>query len=88
MSYDAQGRLLNATLLVSRLPTTRDLPPIETIIVEVPCEDGPYGARIVGEPSIVPAAAAITNAIAEAVGARLHEVPATPERILKELGKI
>ena len=88
MVYDDDGRLLNGNLLDYRLPTTRDLPPIETIIVEVPSEEGPYGARIVGEPSIVPAAAAITNAIAEAVGARLHEVPATPERILKELRKI
>ncbi|MDP2675076.1 MAG: xanthine dehydrogenase family protein molybdopterin-binding subunit [Dehalococcoidia bacterium] len=88
MVYDDKGRLLNANLLDYRLPTTRDLPPIETIIVEVPCEDGPYGARIVGEPSIVPGPAAVANAIAEAVGARLHEIPATPERILKALGKI
>ena len=88
MLYDDQGHLLNANLLDYRLPTTRDLPPIETIIVEVPSEDGPYGARIVGEPSIVAGAAAVTNAIDEAVGARLREVPATPERILKTLGKI
>jgi CO/xanthine dehydrogenase Mo-binding subunit len=88
MLYDDEGRLLNANLLDYRLPTTRDLPPIETIIVEVPSEDGPYGARIVGEPSIVAGAAAVTNAIDEAVGARLREVPATPERILKTLGKI
>ncbi|MFB3093325.1 MAG: xanthine dehydrogenase family protein molybdopterin-binding subunit, partial [Dehalococcoidia bacterium] len=88
MLYDDQGHLLNANLLDYRLPTTRDMPPIETIIVEVPSEDGPYGARIVGEPSIVAGAAAVTNAIDEAVGARLREVPATPERILKTLGKI
>ncbi len=88
MLYDDQGRLLNANLLDYRLPTTRDLPPIETIIVEVPSEDGPYGARIVGEPSIVAGAAAVVNAIDEAIGVRLYEVPATPERILKTLGKI
>ena len=88
MVYDEKGRVANANLLDYRLPTTRDLPPIETIIVEVPCEDGPYGARIVGEPSIVPGPAAVANAIAEAVGARLHEIPATPERILRALGKI
>ncbi|MCH7998503.1 MAG: xanthine dehydrogenase family protein molybdopterin-binding subunit, partial [Chloroflexi bacterium] len=88
MLYDDQGRLLNANLLDYRLPTTRDLPPIETIIVEVPSEDGPYGARIVGEPSIVAGAAAVTNAINEAIDVRLREVPATPERILKTLGKI
>ena len=88
MLYDDEGHLLNANLLDYRLPTTRDLPPIETIIVEVPSEDGPYGARIVGEPSIVAGAAAVTNAIDEAIGVRLYEVPATPERILKSLGKI
>ncbi|HLB26772.1 MAG TPA: molybdopterin cofactor-binding domain-containing protein, partial [Dehalococcoidia bacterium] len=88
MVYDDSGRVLNANLLDYRLPTTRDLPPIEAIIVEVPSEDGPYGARIVGEPSIVPGAATVANAIADALGARLHEVPATPERILKALGKL
>jgi CO/xanthine dehydrogenase Mo-binding subunit len=58
MMFDDQGRLLNANLLDYRLPTTRDLPPIEAIIVEVPSEEGPYGARIVGEPSIVAGPAA------------------------------
>jgi CO/xanthine dehydrogenase Mo-binding subunit len=88
MLYDDQGRLLNANLLDYRLPTTRDLPPIEAIIVEVPSEEGPYGARIVGEPSIVAGAAAIGNAVTDAVGARLYEVPITPERVLRALGKL
>jgi CO/xanthine dehydrogenase Mo-binding subunit len=88
MLYDDQGRLLNGNLLDYRVLTTRDLPPIEAIIVEVPSEEGPYGARIVGEPSIVPGAATVTNAIADAVGVRLREVPATPERILKALRRI
>jgi CO/xanthine dehydrogenase Mo-binding subunit len=88
MIFDAQGRLLNANLLDYRLPTTRDLPPIEAIIVEVPSEEGPYGARIVGEPSIVAGPAAVGNAIAAAIGARCHEAPFTPERILKALGKL
>jgi CO/xanthine dehydrogenase Mo-binding subunit len=88
MLHDGNGRLLNANLLDYRLPTTRDLPPIEAIIVEVPSEEGPFGARIVGEPSIVPGAAAVTNAIADAVGARLCAVPATPERVLRALKRI
>jgi CO/xanthine dehydrogenase Mo-binding subunit len=87
MVHDDEGRVLNANLLDYRLPTTRDVPPIETIIVEVPTEEGPYGARIVGEPSIVPGPAAITNAIADALGVRLHEVPATPERIVEAMQK-
>lgn len=88
MVYDEGGRLLNPNLLDYRLPTTRDLPPIEAIIVEVPSEEGPYGARIVGEPSIVAGAAAVANAIADAVGARVYQVPATPERVLRALGKL
>ena len=88
MMYDDQGRLLNPGLLDYRMPTAMDVPDIETHIVEVPSEDGPYGARGVGEPSIIPGAAAIANAIEDAVGARVTEAPATPERILRALGKI
>lgn len=88
MEYDADGRLLNANLLDYRLPTSRDLPPIETIVVEVPSEDGPYGARIVGEPSIVPGGAVIANAIEDAIGVRVTELPITPERILRAMNKI
>jgi|DewCreStandDraft_5_1066085.scaffolds.fasta_scaffold00408_62 CO/xanthine dehydrogenase Mo-binding subunit len=88
MLYDEKGRLLNPNLLDYRLLTTRDLPPIETIIVEVPSEEGPFGARIVGEPSIVPGPAAVANAVADALGARVFEYPLTPERILRALGKV
>ncbi len=88
MIYDEKGRLLNPNLLDYRLPTTWDLPPIEAIIVEVPSEDGPYGARIVGEPSIVPGGAAIANAVADAIGVRVYDIPITPERVLRALGKV
>ena len=87
MQFDESGHLLNANLLDYRVPTTQDLPPIEAIIVEVPSEDGPYGARIVGEPSIVAGAAAVANAVADAIGARVMEVPITPERVLGVLRK-
>ncbi len=88
MLYDDQGRLINGNLLDYRMPTTRDLPPIEAIIVEVPSEEGPYGARIVGEPSIVAGAAAVANAVADAIGVHLTEVPITPERVLRAMGKL
>ncbi|MCH7484601.1 MAG: molybdopterin-dependent oxidoreductase, partial [Chloroflexi bacterium] len=88
MQHDEHGRLLNPNLLDYRLPTSRDLPPIETIIVEVPSEEGPFGARIVGEPSIVAGPATIGNAIDSAVGARVDEVPITPERLLRAMGKL
>ncbi len=79
--YDDNGRLMNASLLDYRKLTAADLPNIETIIVEVPAPAGPFGARGVGEPPIVPAPAALANAIHEATGVRLTEAPLTPERI-------
>jgi CO/xanthine dehydrogenase Mo-binding subunit len=54
----------------------------------VPSEEGPFGARIVGEPSIVAGGAAISNAVEDAIGVRVSEIPITPERVLRALGKI
>jgi len=88
MIFDDKGHLMNDGLLDYRMPTALDVPNIETQIVEVPSEEGPYGARGVGEPSIIPGAAAISNAIEDAIGVRVTEAPATPERILRALGKI
>jgi len=88
MIYDERGRLRNPSFLDYRMPTAMDVPQIETKIVEVPSDDGPYGARGVGEPSIIPGAAAVANAIEDAIGVRVTEVPITPERILRALGKI
>ena len=81
MMYDDSGRLMNASLLDYRKLTAADLPNIETIIIEVPAPAGPFGARGVGEPPIVPAPAALANAIHDATGVRLTETPLTPERI-------
>jgi CO/xanthine dehydrogenase Mo-binding subunit len=81
LQYDAQGRLTNPSLLDYRKLTAADLPNIETIVLEVPAPAGPFGARGVGEPPIVPAPAAIANAIEDASGLRLVELPLTPERI-------
>jgi CO/xanthine dehydrogenase Mo-binding subunit len=64
------------------------VPEIETLIVEVPSEDGPYGARGVGEPPVTPGSAAIANAVHDAIGVRITEIPITPERILRSLGKV
>jgi CO/xanthine dehydrogenase Mo-binding subunit len=79
--YDEAGRLTNPSLLDYRTLTAADLPNIETIIVEVPSPAGPFGARGVGEPPIVPAPAAIANAVHDATGIRLTQLPLTPERI-------
>jgi CO/xanthine dehydrogenase Mo-binding subunit len=77
----ATGRLMNPSLLDYRKLTAADLPNIETIIVEVPSPAGPFGARGVGEPPIVPAPAAIANAVQDATGVRITELPLSPERI-------
>lgn len=79
--YNADGRLANPGLLDYRLLTFGDLPEIEAVIVEVPTEAGPYGARIVGEPPIVPPGAAVGNAIMDAIGKPIYTFPATPERV-------
>jgi CO/xanthine dehydrogenase Mo-binding subunit len=81
LMFDESGRLTNPSLLDYRKLTAADLPNLETIIVEVPSPAGPFGARGVGEPPIVPAPAAIANAVHDAVGVRLTELPLSPERI-------
>jgi CO/xanthine dehydrogenase Mo-binding subunit len=81
--YDDQGRLVNASFLDYRMPTTLDVPMIDTIIVEVPNPGHPYGVRGVGEVPIVPPLPAIANAIYRATGARQTELPMSPRRILE-----
>jgi aldehyde oxidoreductase len=67
------------------IPTIGDVPEIETILIEQADPLGPYGAKGVGEPALVATAPAILNAIADATGARLTRVPATPDRVLAAL---
>jgi CO/xanthine dehydrogenase Mo-binding subunit len=83
--YDSKGVLRNSGLLDYRMPTCLDLPMIETCIVEVPAPGHPIGARGVGEVSIVPPPAAVANAIANAVGVRMTELPMSPGRVLKAI---
>jgi CO/xanthine dehydrogenase Mo-binding subunit len=79
--YDDQGTLRNASLLDYRMPTALDLPMIDAVITEVPADDGPYGIRGVGEPPIIPPPAAIANAIRDAAGVRMTQLPMSPERV-------
>ena len=82
LQFDPEsGRVLNPTLLDYRELTAADLPSIDAIIVEVPSEVGPLGARGVGEPPIVPGAAALANAVLDATGVQITELPITPERV-------
>ena len=81
--YGTDGRLRNASMLDYRMPTALDVPPIEAVIIETPVPDVPYGLRGVGEVPIVPVAGCIANAIARAIGARVTQMPMTPERVLR-----
>ena len=75
------GVLQNRSLLDYRMPTSLDLPMLDTVIVEVPSTEGPYGARGVGEVCIVPPPGALANAIYRATGVRMAKLPMTPEAV-------
>jgi len=80
-----EGRVLNPTLLDYRMPTALDMPPIESVIVETADPAGPFGAKGVGEMGGNPTAAAIANAVYNAIGIRLNHLPMTGERVLRAL---
>ena len=86
--YDDDGRMVNSSFLDYRMPTTLDLPMIDTILVEVPNPGHPYGVRGVGEVPIVPPLAAIANAIADATGHRFTELPMSPRRLVETLNHL
>ncbi len=83
--YGEDGRLQNSIFLDYRIPVASDLPMIDTVIVEVPNPGHPFGVRGVGETGIVPPLAAIANAVSNAAGVRLKQLPMSPPRILAAL---
>jgi CO/xanthine dehydrogenase Mo-binding subunit len=83
--HDEDGRLLTGSFLDYAIPTAERVPEIETLIVEVPAPDGPFGAKGIGEAPVVGAPAAVANAVAAATGARFRELPMTPPRIWQAL---
>ncbi|MHB8574576.1 MAG: xanthine dehydrogenase family protein molybdopterin-binding subunit, partial [Dehalococcoidia bacterium] len=84
--YAVDGTLLNSSFLDYRMPTTLDLPLIDTVIIEVPNPGHPFGIRGVGEVSIVPPPAAIANAIRRATGTRMTKLPMSPGNIMEAMG--
>jgi xanthine dehydrogenase molybdenum-binding subunit len=83
--YNNTGVMANASFLDYRMPTSLDLPMIDTILVEVPNPGHPFGVRGVGEVPIVPPVAAIANAIYRATGVRLRHSPMSPGRVMTEV---
>ena len=86
--YDSKGRLENPTFLDYRIPLASDLPMIDTVIVEVPNPNHPYGVRGIGETSIIPVKAAVANAIADAIGVRMTDLPMSPPKVLKAIEQV
>lgn len=83
--YFDKGKILNSDLLNYKMPTSVDIPNIVPMVPENYYPGGPFGAKGVGEPGLIPAAPAIANAIFDAVGVRITSLPITPEKILKAL---
>jgi CO/xanthine dehydrogenase Mo-binding subunit len=80
-----QGRTQNKSLESYLIPTASDFPNIKVGLVEFPYEYGPLGAKGLGEPPINPVSAAVANAVADAIGARVRQLPITAERVLEAL---
>jgi len=76
---------MNANFRDYKMLTAKDKIPVEPVIVETMDQDGPYGAKGIGEPGCVPSAPAIANAIYDAIGVRIKDLPITPEKILTAL---
>jgi CO/xanthine dehydrogenase Mo-binding subunit len=83
--WDDSGRMVNASFLDYRMPTTLDVPKIDTEIIEVPNPGHPFGVRGVGEVSIVPPPAALANAVYRATGARQYHLPMSPGHIMQSM---
>jgi 4-hydroxybenzoyl-CoA reductase subunit alpha len=81
IKFDSKGKILNPTFGEYRIPTALDMPNTEEIIIESNEPNGPYGAKEVGEGAIMPTIPAILNAIHDATGIRIDELPATSERV-------
>jgi CO/xanthine dehydrogenase Mo-binding subunit len=81
----SEGRVLNPSFSKYRIPRSVDKIPIESIFVETNDPQGPFGAKGMGEASLLPTSAAIANAIHDAIGVQIKELPITPEKILKAL---
>jgi CO/xanthine dehydrogenase Mo-binding subunit len=79
------GKVMNPNFLDYKILTAKDVPNIEPIVIETNDEFGPFGAKGIGEPGLVPTAPAIANAIYDAVGVRIKELPITPEKVLAAL---
>ncbi|MCG6880625.1 MAG: molybdopterin-dependent oxidoreductase [Deltaproteobacteria bacterium] len=85
VKFDDKGKILNANLGEYKIATALDMPNVDAIIVESNEPNGPFGAKEVGEGAIMPTIPAILNALYDATGVRIQELPLTPERVFKAI---
>jgi CO/xanthine dehydrogenase Mo-binding subunit len=85
VKFNRQGKITNPSLGEYRIATSLDMPNMNCIIVETNEPNGPYGAKEVGEGAIMPTIPAILNAIYDATGVRIRELPATGERVFNAI---
>ena len=89
IGYDESGKVLAGNLGEYKIPNIKDIPPLETTILQSDFGSGPYNSMSIGETALIPTAAAIANAVADAVGVRITSLPITAEKVrnaLKEKG--
>ncbi len=82
-----KGVLKNGSFSEYLIPTAEDVPEIQSIVLESRSGLGPFGSKGIGEPVFAPVAASIVNAVADAIGARVHDLPLTPEKVLAAINK-
>jgi CO/xanthine dehydrogenase Mo-binding subunit len=85
---DENGKVVNASIGDYLMASSFDIPPITSVLIEVPHPEGPYGAKGIGEGPTTGIAAAVANAVEDAIGVRIRDLPITPEKILRALGKL
>lgn len=85
VQFDDKGRILNSNFAEYKIPMSMDMPELEAIIIESNEPNGPFGMKEVGECAIMPTIPALLNAIYDATGVHVEDLPVTPEKALKAI---
>lgn len=85
VKFDEKGNVINCDLAEYKIPTALDMPPVKAIVIETDEPNGPYGTKEVGEGGIMPVIPAVLNAVYDAIGERIFELPMSSERIYMAL---
>jgi CO/xanthine dehydrogenase Mo-binding subunit len=79
------GRVVSANFGDSKIPSIKDIPLLNSVIQEFPVGNGPFGGMSIGEPPVIAVAPAIANAVQDAVGVRIYDLPITAEKVLRAI---